>query len=175
MENEPFEPGERPLNQPTIIVMSQTVLVVDDSADVRLVCRVNLEYHGFVVREAEDGARALEMIREQTPDLVLLDVMMPDMDGWEILSTLKSEPETASIPVVMLTARTREADQIRGWRAGASDYIIKPFNPEALIPTVRAALDRGDAEKHRREKLDMLRFTQKVIGETGTDREQTPV
>jgi DNA-binding response OmpR family regulator len=155
--------------------MANTVLVVDDSSDVRLVCRVNLEYHGFAVREAESGSEALEIVRRDPPDLVLLDVMMPNMDGWEILSTLKGDPSTAGIPVVMLTARTREADQIRGWRAGASDYIIKPFNPEALIPTVRAAMGRVDTDGHRRERLDVLRFTQKLMGETGSDREQSAV
>jgi len=149
--------------------MAKKVLVVDDSADVRLVCRVNLEYHGFEVVDAENGDEALELARRKRPDLILLDVMLPDVDGWEILSKVKSQSETASIPVVMLTARTREADQIRGWRAGASDYIIKPFNPEALILTVRAAIENTiDTDQHRRERLEMLRFTQKLLDQTDT-------
>jgi len=149
--------------------MAQSVLVVDDSADVRLVCRVNLEYHGYEVLDAQNGDEALSMARSHHPDLVLLDVMLPDVDGWQILATLKSDAETAGIPVVMLTARTREADQIRGWRSGASDYIIKPFNPEALIPTVRAAIaNAGDADQHRRDRLEMLRFTQKLLNQTDT-------
>lgn len=153
--------------------MAKKVLVVDDSADVRLVCRVNLEYHGFEVFDAENGDEALELARRERPDLVLLDVMLPDVDGWQILSTLKSHSETASIPVVMLTARTREADQIRGWRSGASDYIIKPFNPEALIPTVRAALeDAVGADRHRRDRLEMLRFTQKLLDQADSDADR---
>jgi len=153
--------------------MAKKVLVVDDSADVRLVCRVNLEYHGFEVVDAENGDEALELARRNQLDLILLDVMLPDVDGWQILSTLKSESDTASIPVVMLTARTREADQIRGWRAGASDYIIKPFNPEALIPTVRAAIEnRVGADQHRRDRLEMLRFTQKLLDHTDGDADR---
>jgi DNA-binding response OmpR family regulator len=144
--------------------MPDTVLVVDDSADVRLVCRVSLEYHGFIVLEAEDSAAALEIARTHAPDLVLLDVMLPEIDGWQILSELKSDSRTAGIPVIMLTARNRETDQIRGWRSGAADYIVKPFNPQALIPTLRAAIaNAADAESQRRDRVDMLRFTQKLV------------
>lgn len=154
----------------------KTILVVDDSADVRLVCRVNLEYHGYAVREAENGDEALAIIKDEPPDLVLLDVMMPDLDGWQILSTLKGDTATAHIPVVMLTARTREADQIRGWRSGASDYIVKPFNPEVLVPTVHNALEHAsEQEATRRDRLDLLRFTQRLLDRTGKDREGSAV
>ena len=150
-----------------------SLLVVDDNEMNRNMLSRRLEKKGYTVTIAEGGQQTLDLIEQNTFDLVLLDVMMPQMDGWEILSTLKADPTTADIPVVMLTARTREADQIRGWRAGASDYIIKPFNPEALIPSVRAAIDRQNVDGHRRERLDMLRFTQKLLSDKAGDREGT--
>src|SRR4030088_2929151 len=94
------------------------VLVVDDEEGIRVLCRVNLELEGYEVLEAADGPTALELSRSKRPDLIFLDIMMPGMDGWEVLNELKADPETTAIPVVMLTARTSEADQIRGGGGG---------------------------------------------------------
>src|SRR5687767_15984670 len=97
---------------------SMRILVVDDEPDVLLVCRVNLQGEGHVVLEAPDGEAGLERARSERPDLIVLDIMLPHQDGFAILDKLKREPETRDIPVVLLTAKAREEDQIRGWRAG---------------------------------------------------------
>ena len=137
------------------------VLVVDDEADVLLLCRVNLEFEGYEVVEAGDGEEAMRKVREHEPDVILLDVMMPKMDGWQVLAALKAEPETADIPVVMLTAKVQDQDQIRGWSGGAADYITKPFSPLALSQVLENVLTNDPEEEERRrrmilEKLQLL-------------------
>jgi two-component system alkaline phosphatase synthesis response regulator PhoP len=139
------------------------ILVVDDEPDVILLCRVNLGFDGYEVLEAADGASALEIATRERPDLILLDVMMPGMDGWQVLSRLRRIPETADIPVVMLTAKVQERDQVRGWTEGAIDYVTKPFSPVALMRTVRNTLDLRspeDRERHRRRMIDKLKLVQ---------------
>lgn len=136
------------------------ILVVDDEPDVLLLCRVNLEYQGYEIIEAQDGLEALEAASEHVPDLILLDVMMSGMDGWQVLNRLKSDPATADIPVIMLTAKVTERDQITGLSAGAIDYVTKPFNPATLSKTVKHALDpQGKASMTRRrdQNLEKLR------------------
>ena len=138
------------------------VLVVDDEPDVLLLCRVNLEFEGYEVVEASDGEEAMELVGEEQPDVVLLDVMMPKMDGWQVLTALKSDPETAEIPVVMLTAKVQDQDQIRGWSSGAADYITKPFSPLSLSQVLGNVLRSDPEEEERRrqmilEKLQLLR------------------
>ncbi len=138
------------------------VLVVDDEPDVLLLCRVNLEFEGYEVIEAGDGEEAMRLVREEQPDAVLLDVMMPKMDGWQVLAALKSDPETADIPVVMLTAKVQDQDQIRGWSSGAADYITKPFSPLSLSQVLGNVLRSDPEEEERRrqmilEKLQLLR------------------
>ena len=143
--------------------MARTVLVVDDEEGIRTLCRVNLELGGFDVDEAANGAEALDAVREDPPDLILLDVMMPGIDGWEVLARLKADETTADIPIVLLTARTAEEDQIRAWGEGVADYLSKPFNPTALVEWVRDAMEPKDpqAEANRRariiEQLHLLR------------------
>ncbi len=137
------------------------VLVVDDEADVLLLCRVNLEFEGYEVVEAGDGEEAMQKVRQYDPDVILLDVMMPKMDGWQVLAALKADPETADIPVVMLTAKVQDQDQIRGWSGGAADYITKPFSPLALSQVLENVLSNDPEEEERRrrmilEKLQLL-------------------
>lgn len=134
------------------------VLVVDDEPDVLLLCRVNLEFEGYTVIDAQDGEQALEKVRLEKPDIILLDVMMPGMDGWEVLASLKEDPTTSEIPVVMLTAKVRELDQIHGLTQGAIDYVNKPFNPIALSRTIREALQARNSEERRQRMLDKLRL-----------------
>lgn len=139
----------------------QQVLVVDDEPDVLLLCRVNLEFEGYDVIEATDGEEAMQRIREDRPDVILLDVMMPRMDGWQVLSALKEDPELKDIPVVMLTAKVQDQDQIRGWSGGAADYITKPFSPLALSQVLENVLSNDPEEEERRrrmilEKLQLL-------------------
>ena len=140
----------------------RTVLVVDDEPDVLLLCRVNLEFEGYEVLEAADGEQAMERIRAHRPDVVLLDVMMPKMDGWQVLSAVKADADLADIPVVMLTAKVQDQDQIRGWSQGAADYITKPFSPLALSQVLQDVLETDPEEEARRrqmilEKLQLLR------------------
>jgi CheY-like chemotaxis protein len=129
------------------------VLVVDDEPDVLLLCRVNLEFEGYEVTEASDGVQAMERVRERRPDIILLDVMMPRMDGWQVLTELKSDPEFQDIPVVMLTAKVQDQDQIRGWTSGAAEYITKPFSPLSLSQVLEDVLSHDAAEEERRRKL----------------------
>ena len=136
------------------------VLVVDDEPDVLLLCRVNLEFEGYEVMEASDGVEAMSRVRERRPDVVLLDVMMPRMDGWQVLSELKADDELKDIPVVMLTAKVQDQDQIRGWSSGASEYITKPFSPLSLSQVLEDVLADGPDEEERRRSmvLDKLRL-----------------
>jgi two-component system, OmpR family, alkaline phosphatase synthesis response regulator PhoP len=142
-------------------VARRKVLVVDDEADVLLLCRVNLEFEGYEVIEASDGEEAMRKVASERPDVVLLDVMMPRMDGWQVLAALKADPQTAEIPVVMLTAKVQDQDQIRGWSGGAADYITKPFSPLSLSQVLENVLKNDSEEEERRrrmilEKLQLL-------------------
>jgi len=110
-----------------------SVLVADDDPDIRALITLNLELSGYSVAEAENGGQAGELARVLIPDLIVLDVMMPVRDGFDILQQLKADEATTAIPVVMLTARTSDADVWAGWQAGANYYMTKPFDPEHLL------------------------------------------
>lgn len=136
------------------------VLVIDDEAPIRLLCRVNLEAAGIDVTEAEDGRAGLEAAQQEGPDVILLDVMMPGMDGWQVFEALVQDERTSEIPIVFLTARAELRDQARGLELGGVDYVTKPFNPLNLAPLVEdllARMERGDAHELRRERLAELR------------------
>ncbi len=117
-----------------------TILIVDDEPRIRDFVRINLEIEHYSVIEASNGIEALDQLREHLPDLVVLDVMMPEMDGFE---TLKAIREVSTVPVIMLTVRQDEQDRIRGLDLGADDYIAKPFNPRELLSRIRALLRRS--------------------------------
>ena len=137
-----------------------SVLVIDDEAPIRLLCRVNLEAEGMTVLEAASGPSGLELARTEKPDVILLDVMMPGLDGWQVAERLLEDDETAGIPIVFLTARAEFRDRARGLDIGGIDYITKPFNPLELAPFVRdllGRLDRGEREVLRAEKVAALR------------------
>jgi DNA-binding response OmpR family regulator len=139
---------------------STRVLVIDDEAPIRLLCRVNLEAEGMHVLEAADGPSGLEKARAESPDVVLLDVMMPGLDGWRVAEELLDDPRTGSIPIVFLTARAELRDRARGIDLGGIDYVTKPFNPVELAPLVRNLLARvewGERDELRHEKLTELR------------------
>ena len=139
---------------------STRVLVIDDEAPIRLLCRVNLEAEGMQVLEAADGPSGLEKARAEEPDVVLLDVMMPGLDGWRVAEELLDDPRTQSIPIVFLTARAELRDRARGIDLGGVDYVTKPFNPVELADLVRNLLlriEQGDRDALRREKLADLR------------------
>jgi DNA-binding response OmpR family regulator len=135
-------------------------LVIDDEAPIRLLCRVNLEAEGVEVLEAADGATGLELAKREKPDAILLDVMMPGLDGWNVAERLLSAEETRAIPIIFLTARADLRDRVRGMDAGGLDYVTKPFNPVELASLVRevvAAVGRGDREQLRTERIAELR------------------
>ncbi|MFZ3070303.1 MAG: response regulator transcription factor [Anaerolineaceae bacterium] len=120
--------------------MARSILVVDDTRNVQLMLQEYLQNQGFAVLLAFDGREALEVFHDQRPDLILLDVMMPNMDGFQFLSRLRSESE---LPVIMITAKQQEADIIRGFELGADDYITKPFKLRELLMRIRAVMRRA--------------------------------
>ena len=136
------------------------VLVIDDEAPIRLLCRVNLEAENMDVIEAADGPSGVEKARDERPDVILLDVMMPGLDGWRVAEQLLDDDRTVGIPIIFLTARAEFRDRARGLDIGGVDYITKPFNPLELAPLVQSLLDRldrGERDELRAEKLSELR------------------
>lgn len=130
------------------------VLLVDDEPAIRTICRVNLEGDGFAVLEASDGDEGLEEVRRARPSLVLLDVMMPGVDGWGVAERLKADAGLREIPVVFLSARAAAEDRLRAQQLGAVGYVVKPFDPLELAGIVREVLDRvarGEREQLNRE------------------------
>jgi Response regulators consisting of a CheY-like receiver domain and a winged-helix DNA-binding domain len=128
------------------------VLIVDDEAPIRLLCRVNLEAEGMEVIEASDGQRGVESARRELPDVILLDVMMPRLDGWGVAQQLVGDELTKEIPIIFLTARAEVRDRARGLDIGGIEYVTKPFNPLELAPLIESLLERI-----RRDGLDLLR------------------
>jgi DNA-binding response OmpR family regulator len=129
-------------------VKRSTVLVVDDEVDVRQLVRVLLERAGFDISEAGSGREALRRLHQVRPDLVVLDVTMPDLDGWQTLERIR---DLSDVPVLMLTARAAELDKVRGLKAGADDYVTKPFGRQELLARVEALLRRASGPPEVRE------------------------
>ncbi len=138
---------------------NRLILVVDDEERMLRFIRLNLEHDGFLVIQATRGMQALDVLRQEMPDLVLLDVMMPDLDGFEVLRMIR---EAYSVPVIMLTAKGEEDDRVYGLELGADDYITKPFSPRELVSRVKAVLRRtessGIASKDLIEVDDRLKI-----------------
>ena len=121
--------------------MPKKILAVDDERHIVRLVEVNLQRAGYQVVTAYDGREALEKVKAEEPDLIVLDVMMPYMDGFEVLKNLKADPVTAEIPVIMLTAKAQDADVFRGWQSGVDCYLTKPFNPMELLTFVKRIFD----------------------------------
>jgi CheY-like chemotaxis protein len=135
------------------------VLIVDDEQSIRFICRVNLRSAGFETLEASDGEAALALARSERPDLILLDVMLPAVDGWRVAEELAASEDTREIPIVFLSARSEPADQRRGHEFGGVGYIKKPFDATALPEVVAHTIDRvrrGERDAVRREWLEEL-------------------
>ncbi len=138
------------------------ILVVEDEKDVAKVIAINLKLEGMDVIEAYDGAEAIRILGEERPDCVLLDIMLPKISGWDVLKYIKSHPSTTDIPVVMVTAKVAERDQLRGLGAGAVKYITKPFSPSSLIEAIKSVLKpqiRDLIVKERREAIERLQLS----------------
>jgi DNA-binding response OmpR family regulator len=150
-------------------VSPKTVLVVDDDRPMRALCRASLEEAGFRVLEAAGGEEALESVRDERPDLILLDIMMPGISGWEVTSALLADRSTDQIPIIFISARRELADRVRAFGLGAQDYVTKPFDPTALAKTVAktlAEIDRGERNAALAETLATLRKEQLSAGKT---------
>ena len=126
--------------------MAATVLIVDDEKDLVELVKYHLEKEGLKCLEARDGETALQMARERTPDLMVLDLMLPGVDGLEVCRKLRKDPKTSSIAIIMLTAKAEEVDRIVGLEMGADDYMVKPFSPRELLARVKAVLRRGQGQ-----------------------------
>jgi two-component system alkaline phosphatase synthesis response regulator PhoP len=120
----------------------ERILVVDDEEDIQELVRYNLERNGYEVSCVSSGEEAIEGIRSFKPDLVVLDLMLPGIDGFDVCKILKNDPKTERLPIVMLTAKGEESDVVTGLELGAEDYIVKPFSPQVLLARVRAVLRR---------------------------------
>ena len=123
--------------------MKETILIVEDEKDIVKMLDYNLKKEGYKVIVANDGEDALDMAKSRQPDLILLDLMLPGLDGLEVCKELKNERKTKSIPVIMLTAKAQESDKVVGLELGADDYVTKPFSPRELIARMKAVLRRG--------------------------------
>ncbi len=124
--------------------MAKIILVVDDERHIVRLVEVNLTRAGYEVVSAYDGVEALEKIEENIPDMIVLDVMMPRMDGFEVLKKLQADPKYKDIPVIMLTAKAQDADIFKGWQSGVSSYLTKPFNPKELLVFVERIFQSMD-------------------------------
>ena len=131
----------------------ETVLLIEDEKNISELVKYNLEQEGFRVLTSTRGDTGLEQARKNNPSLVLLDLMLPEIDGIEICKILKQNERTASIPIIMLTAKSQEADKVLGLELGADDYITKPFSPRELVARVKAVLRRG----HEKQKTKVLK------------------
>ena len=117
--------------------MPKKILAVDDEKHIVRLVQVNLERAGYLVVTAFDGVDALEKVKNERPDMIVCDVMMPRMDGFEVLRNLKADPVNREIPVIMLTAKAQDADVFKGWQSGVDAYLTKPFNPMELLAFVK--------------------------------------
>jgi two-component system alkaline phosphatase synthesis response regulator PhoP len=135
--------------------MAVKILVCDDERSIVRLIQVNLERQGWEVVPAYDGKEGLEKIRSEKPDIVVLDVMMPYMDGFEVLKNLRRDPQTQNLPVVMLTAKAQDKDVFEGYHYGADIYLTKPFNPMELVTFIKRIIQSGgEGEGPKRYDLD---------------------
>jgi len=130
------------------------ILVIDDEPDLRELVRVNLDQGGYGVETASSGREALQALRRSTPDLVVLDLMLPDISGTELCRKIRSDPALADIPVIMLTAKASEVDRVVGFELGADDYVTKPFSPRELVLRISAVLRRRFADSDGAQALE---------------------
>jgi DNA-binding response OmpR family regulator len=123
--------------------MAQRILIVDDDPDIIRVVRGYLEQAGYQALSAGDGGSALRLVRQERPDVVVLDLMLPGRSGWEVLQSIRADPQLSAMPIVLLTARVEDIDKVGGLELGADDYITKPFNPHEVVARVKALLRRA--------------------------------
>jgi len=142
----------------------ERILIVDDEEDILELIRYNLEKDGFDVITAEDGEKCLAMTGSHSPNLIVLDLMMPGIDGLDVCRKLKNNPETASIPIIMLTAKSAEADIVLGLELGADDYVVKPFSPRILIARIKSVLRRMENDDELSDSIRRAGFVLNISG-----------
>ncbi len=135
--------------------MKPKILVVDDEPDAVELVSFNLKAAGFDVVTAADGAEALKRAKEYQPDLLVLDVMLPEVDGLEVCKIIRRDPSVAHIPIIMLTAKAAEIDRVLGLELGADDYVTKPFSPRELVLRIRKILDRGKVPEEKSDRIEI--------------------
>ncbi len=154
-------------------MVKETILIVDDEEDIIELIKFNLKNEGYSILKAQTGEQAIKIVKLYQPDLIVLDLMLPGIDGLEVTKNLKSSDQTNQIPIVMLTAKGEESDIVTGLELGASDYISKPFSPKVLIARIRAILRRssntskGNTDKVIKEGdliIDKARYEVKIGG-----------
>lgn len=155
--------------------MREKILIVEDEKDIIKMLDYNLKKEGFKVIDARDGEDALDLAVREYPDLILLDLMLPGMDGLEVCKALKKETKTASIPIIMLTAKSQESDKVVGLELGADDYMTKPFSPRELVARIKAVLRRATEKEKLPEifqsgdlRIDFARISVTVKGKPVT-------
>jgi two-component system, OmpR family, alkaline phosphatase synthesis response regulator PhoP len=153
-----------------------TVLIVDDEISILEIARRYLEHAGFMVLEARDGLTGLNLARTQQPDVIVLDVMLPKLDGWHVLEELRFTNLERRIPVLMLTARGEESDRLRGLESGADDYLLKPFSPRELVARIKNLLRRDQvvADRVRFGTLE-IEFANRRVSKNAEDINLTPL
>ena len=147
--------------------MKEKILIVDDEKDIVKMLEYNLKKEGYRTVSCNDGEDAIDLAKKERPDLIVLDLMLPVVDGLEVCKSLKKESKTASIPIIMLTAKTQESDKVIGLELGADDYVTKPFSPRELVARIKAVLRRGKES----EKPDHI----KKIGDLTVDSSKIQV
>lgn len=161
------------VRRPVFSKADNKILVADDEADVLNLVSTNLQNAGYNVIKAQDGASALSKARTSHPMLIVLDLMLPGMSGLEVCKSLKGEPATAQIPIIILTAKAEEIDRILGLELGADDYITKPFSPRELVLRVKSVVRRAGVQNEKPDQVkigdvtvDRLRFDVRIKGES---------
>jgi DNA-binding response OmpR family regulator len=150
----------------------KTILIVDDEKQLVSLVKLHMEMAGYEVLSAKDGEEALEIVRKESPDLIILDLMIPKIDGWEVCRRIRAESKVGNIPIIMLSARTETEDKLKGYECGTDDYVTKPFSPRELVARVKRVLARAEngSSGPRRYSIgsvdiDLQGFEVKVHGE----------
>jgi DNA-binding response OmpR family regulator len=137
----------------------QRILAVDDDPLVTKLVKINLELNDYIVDEVWDGDSAVKILEKNTHVLLVLDLMMPRMDGWDILKMVRENEKLKDLPIILLTAKAHDEDLIRGWKMGADDYITKPFNPIRLSDHVKAILASTPEERNAKRRRELVKLT----------------
>ncbi|MGE5605320.1 MAG: winged helix-turn-helix domain-containing protein [Bacteroidota bacterium] len=159
--------------------MPGTIAIVEDEANIVELIKYNLDREGYRTISANNGRKGLELIKQELPDLVILDLMLPELDGLSVCKQLRSDTQTKSIPIIILTAKSEEADRVLGLEMGADDYVTKPFSPRELVARVRAVLRRsGSVDEEEPEVIESgvirIDLRQHLVKVRGVEVELTP-